>query len=58
MQYLRLTNCTKNSKITLKERRFAARMAEYPGDPDTFPFEELSDPAKEMVRNRLKEQQR
>ena len=44
-------NCTKNSKITLKERRLAAKLAEYPGDPDKFPFETLSETAQDMVRN-------
>jgi len=41
--------------FTRRERRAGALMAEYPGDPDTFPIEKMSQVSINMIRARLAE---
>lgn len=42
--------------VSLRERRVAAALAEYPGDPDTFDFEGSSRVVQNIVRERIQQE--
>lgn len=42
--------------VALRERRVAAALAEYPGDPDTFDFEGSSLVVKNITRDRIQQE--
>lgn len=48
--------CQGSGRITRHERLVGAALAEYNGDPETFPFEKLDAVTRRMIRTRIEQE--